>query len=1807
MNKHTNPGFSLRKLLLTAMVAGPLATLPAPLWALPSTASTNLSVSTGAPAPTVVSTTRLDFGSPLAPVPDRAVYSWTEFGSVAQPINTADQINYFLPSASASVLNLVSANATSSTLINGQIASNGNVWVLNPNGIVIGATAQINVGGFYATTVPDALATSTFVLNGTPAFTGTPTTNVVVQNGANLQAVGSTNSINLYGKAIDVQGGNFFGNLNLRSFGGNVTLGTTGQVTVNSIGSTTSGGKLAITTGGGNVLATGGVLYAPSSAPAATVSGTGLTAVSTTSGTGALTGVTIGSGLGYTAAPTVALTAAPVGGTNATATATVNAAGQVTGFTITTAGSGYTTAPTVTLTGTATTAAIGTVALTGGVVTSIGLGSGYTANPTVTVSDGLSTYAYTPTGGGLTGGGFTSALAVVLPTYTATNNAVTVAGTTSIDAGGGSVSQGFSQLFATGGTMSFVGGGNVTLPKASLGGFTGTANNVTITTPAGLAATPNPDFILGASTIAGNLDINNNTANNGQITSSGATSVGGTISLQTTGNTLTFAGTGNLTFANIKSTSTTVITGNADITLPNSGKVAYSVPTVTIGAAPSGGTNATVGAITFNAVGQVTGVALATAGSGYTAAPTVTVSSTAYPNQSFATTLAGNTVASITTTLTPTYYQTLTAANAVANATITPAPAGGTNAVVNSITVNAAGLVTAINGIAGSGYTTAPTITLVGPNGALTEVASTTLTGGGGIATSVVIPTTGVFTLGRTLSVTTTGGKITAGTFSATSTVSLLASGDITLSGLTGPGSAVNITSTGGKISANYVQTATTANLRAAGNINLGAVYTASGAVSTVTSTTGSVTVGSYFQTGGGTNVVSAVGDIVIPQTLSTSSGGLNVTSTGGTISVGNNIVASTTATLALTTAGNIVLPNSAVNNLTVTSTAGSITQAAATAITQNTANVTNKVTLNALNDIVLVNGTNDFLAVVLVNGGGGTNGIQIADTNSIQVVGGTATKGATSIFSGIGAGTITAPAGSGFIQLGAAFINTLAQNVNTNETLVFGGNLNVTTFGTATVNNKNNPLSNGGAGLTGSVNTFANNLTVIGAVNIVTGSNTNAYLGTPGLGNLAKYSFGQVNANVGTGILTVNENTTLNLGTITAGTVNATSLNADIISGGAILADTVNVAANTIFAPGSITLNNTGNFITALNVLNANDLTVAITPRTGATATITAGSATVDGRAVVGTTSVNAVAGNLVLATAGGGDYGTVGFTASGAASVTVNDPNGVTIQNATNSGTGTVSITAAGPITLGSGIALGSTGFSYFDSTGANANITDSANGISIFGPSGFYSDNSISITKAGHSLGQVNLATTGLNGVNGTANITYTESGSANLNLVAVNSTFNAAVPQGSLSISSTNGGILQSSSLAVTVPGRALLTATNAGSIYVPTTTGATNTATFSAPTGAVTLTNPSATNNGTSGNFMNVPIAISASGNSSVAQSTFPGLTFGNVSVTNGSFTADTSLFAARTITEATGATLRILGATSLTTQGGAISVNQTGNNFGGLTLLSNVANAAGAAITIKENGTINLVSVNAGTTGAFTAASETGGIIQSGTAGIVVGGTTSLTAGAAGINLNTGVNNNTFGGSAGILLSTTGNASLQDSNATNTTLLPGTTITGTGTFLNTAGATAQIKDNGGSIVIGGATSFDVGRTGASLININGSGNSFGAVKFNAGLGGVILTETQNLNLAALSNSVGPVVLTTFGNILTSGTGGSTFGNTLRMTAFGSITISNPLFVAGQLTFSSVGATDLSILSKAGNLNFLEPVNLNSSSYKTPGP
>lgn len=93
-------------------------------------------------------------------------------------------------------------------------------------------------------------------------------------------------------------------------------------------------------------------------------------------------------GVGYTSAPTVAITGG--GGTAATATATVSG-GQLTGFTITAAGSGFTSTPTVTLTGGgATTQAVVQAVLTATSIntthgTIVG-GAGYINTPTVSFS-----------------------------------------------------------------------------------------------------------------------------------------------------------------------------------------------------------------------------------------------------------------------------------------------------------------------------------------------------------------------------------------------------------------------------------------------------------------------------------------------------------------------------------------------------------------------------------------------------------------------------------------------------------------------------------------------------------------------------------------------------------------------------------------------------------------------------------------------------------------------------------------------------------------------------------------------------------------------------------------------------------------------------------------------------------------------------------------------------------------------------------------------------------------------------------------------------------------------------------------------------------------------------------------------------------------------------------------------------------------------------------------------------------------------------------------------------------------------------
>ena len=977
-----------------------------------------------------------------------------------------------------------------------------------------------------------------------------------------------------------------------------------------------------------------------------------------------------------------------------------------------------------------------------------------------------------------------------------------------------------------------------------------------------------------------------------------------------------------------------------------------------------------------------------------------------------------------------------------------------------------------------------------------------------------------------TSNVTASGGSITLGSLTSSSTVNVTASaGSITAGAISASANPLVITANNGTVTATGATAATNSLTVSGGTISMGAISTNSAL--TLTASTGTISLTSLS--------TSSTATISAPSSNGT------ISFTGTITSTTSNVAGSNTLRpVTLTSGGSITVPTTSAPLLNVTSTTGSISQSGAiTSATTGTAGST--ATFTAAGDIALSNVANDFTNLSLKGGASASSGATVSDANGVVLT--------TGNYAGVTSVTTTA----GSITLGAASIDVLG----------FGNTLTLTA---------------NGAG--GSIGTNANNVTAFGNVSLNTVGS--ASLGSNIFGNAANYQFGQIQGTV-TGALNVTENTTLNLGKITAGSLDARSLSGEIINTGALtVTGSVIVAANSIFSPGNVTLNNTGNVLSGTVFIgNAKDFALTNTVNT----TVTAGTALVNGKAVTGsaTVTVTGAGRTLTMNTGVGGDYTNVGFNASGNVSVT--DANGFTLQNATNTGSGTVLLTTGvggnGPIVLGSGIALGSTGLTTVTSTGLTAGISDSAPNVRIFGPVNFTSDNSISITNSGHSLGAVGLVTTAANGVNGTSNVTYTEGGTANLANVSVGS---GAFP-GSLTVVSTGGNVQQAVG----------------GTITALNTVIASNVS-FTSSTGSVTL--------GNAGNTFTSAVAISAVGNSSINVSTIASpLTLNNVVVSAGTFAATAGNAAGNTISQLAGSSAKIFGNSSFTTQGNKITLTNTGNNFGGVTLDStNVGAAAlGADVAITEAGTLNFLSVKSGTNGKLAATSEKASIIQSGTAGLIVGGTTALTAADAGIALNTATTSNTFGGANGITITTAGNVSIQDANAT-TTIAGGTTIGGTLTVKNTQGS-GKIQDSPGNLTVNGNVLFDTTTNAASSVSIGSSNATLGAIQFRSGA--VTIVENATLNIAAGSVASGAVSLTSSGNIVTSGSGGGTFQSTLALNASGTITITNPIFVNGAggsgLTFRSLSAVDLSALSLAGNLNSIAPTNLGASSYKAPSP
>jgi filamentous hemagglutinin family protein len=188
-----------------------------------------------------------------------ATLNWQSFN-----ISANGTVQFVQPSATAVALNQI--NDANASQIFGALNANGRVFLINQNGIIFGAGAQVNVGGLVASTLninPTAVTSGLIApgSNGNPAFQAFPSGSsgaVTVDNGATLQTssggeilmfaltISNQGSISTPGGQTLLAAGNTIylatppsGDQSLRGMlvevggtGGTVTNGTSGNATV---------------------------------------------------------------------------------------------------------------------------------------------------------------------------------------------------------------------------------------------------------------------------------------------------------------------------------------------------------------------------------------------------------------------------------------------------------------------------------------------------------------------------------------------------------------------------------------------------------------------------------------------------------------------------------------------------------------------------------------------------------------------------------------------------------------------------------------------------------------------------------------------------------------------------------------------------------------------------------------------------------------------------------------------------------------------------------------------------------------------------------------------------------------------------------------------------------------------------------------------------------------------------------------------------------------------------------------------------------------------------------------------------------------------------------------------------------------------------------------------------------------------------------------------------------------------------------------------------------------------------------------
>jgi len=920
---------------------------------------------------------------------------------------------------------------------------------------------------------------------------------------------------------------------------------------------------------------------------------------------------------------------------------------------------------------------------------------------------------------------------------------------------------------------------------------------------------------------------------------------------------------------------------------------------------------------------------------------------------------------------------------------------------------------------------------------------------------------------------------------------------------------------------------------------NIGAVQlgNATGGVNTVTSgdivitATGAITTGGTITTGGGNGDISisnTAGAITLSNAVTANgSGDVTVTATGA-LAVDANVT-TTSGAVALTGAGVTQATATTINagsgTVTIDAQASTIdldgsivSTGSGTVVTIRDASTVALGTITAANGTIAI-GVNDISGAVTQN----TGLVITADTLTVDT-NAAATLTNTNVIANLGAVTTSgnfALTDAGGLTLTGASNAGGTYTITTTGLLDLDGNgvtatgnvaltsVGITQAAGSTVNAGSGTIAvNSGGGvidMAGTLSTTSSSSTAVLIRGI--GSPTNslpsitATSGTVVIGQ-SESANGVVGQTTGTSIkaatFTADLPTSLQLGsttnligTLDAITIASGTLEVNDSAGGLTVAGPVSVGGNASISTVGGLLTITGNLSNA-----GSDLTLSGTGINQTGGTITTRNASISGNG-----------GNVSLEQSGNNFTGAVGISNTGSATTAIVDSGAIQL-GLVGVGTGTLTITAGGAITQNnSGITTG--GAVVLDATGGVITLSRSNNdfggAVSAANTGGgliqLRDANAIqlgAISASGGLLVAAVSVTQDSSGITVAGNATF-DAGAGAVTLTDADNDFQGRVQinnSGANNVAITDKNAIQ---FGASTLGSGTFTVnavgiTQAAPIEQAASAGA---VTLNGGAAAITLTNP--------GNDFTGPVAANNTGANAIQITDAGALILGAVTTAN-----NLTIVAGGAVTQDTGTALDVDGATSVTATGFAITLTNTGNDFGGAVSLT------GQNVAVYDSTSLLLGPSVA--TGTYAATANTGDITQVAppAAGITATGTATFTANGTQANILLNNATNSFAGGVSFVAGDANNITIIDTSASQLIL---SAISITGNLTIQANGITQT----GTVAVAGKTSLT--STGGN-IDLGSPFNDFDTIEVTTTFTPSVVTISDADGITFLASSLG---------------------------------------------------------------------------------